>query len=73
MSSSKPSQERNASQERNGNSAHQVDVVFRHLRERNERRARLAEARLAGPPRKPQSEWIRIAQLQRQRRFSRGG
>jgi hypothetical protein len=67
MSSSKPSQVRN------GNSADQVDVVFRHLRGRNERRARLAEARLAAPPREPKSQWMRIAQLQRQRRFSRGG
>lgn len=66
MSRSKPSRDTN------GNSVHQVDV-FRDLRERNERRARLARARLAGTPRKSESEWMRVGQLQRQRRFGRVG
>jgi hypothetical protein len=64
--SSKPSQEGNRS------SAHKADV-FRDLRDRNERRARLARTRLAGAQREPQSEWMRVAQLQRQRRFGRVG
>jgi hypothetical protein len=66
MSSSKPSQSGN------GNPAQRADV-FRDLRERNERRARLARARLAGAPREPRLEWMRIGQLQRQRRFGRVG
>ncbi len=66
MSSSKPTHNGN------GNSARQADV-FRDLRERNERRARLARARLAEAPREPQLEWMRVGQLQRQRRFRRVG
>jgi hypothetical protein len=66
MSASKPSPEGD------GDSARQGEV-FRDLRRRNERRARLSRTRPAEAQREPPSEWERVGQFQRQRRFRRIG